>query len=102
MTVFEALYNKVPVVVMPFQPEQAHNGICLERIGCGRLLVPSKTFVGSSGIYTDALDRMGDQDIKSAILSLVDNPETKRCLSRVSDVLGNYNGPETMASYLEQ
>jgi UDP:flavonoid glycosyltransferase YjiC (YdhE family) len=102
MTVFEALCNRVPAVVMPFQPEQAHNGICLERIGCGRLLVPSKTFIGSSSIYTDALDRMSDEDIKSAILSLVGNPETERCLSRISDVLGRYHGPETMASILEQ
>lgn len=102
MTVFEALYNKVPVIVMPFQPEQAHNGICLERIGCGRLLVPSRTFVGSSRIYTDALDRMKDQDIKSAIISLVDNPETGKCLDQISDVLRHYHGPETVASILEQ
>ena len=33
MTVFEALQNKIPVLVMPLQPEQAHNGVCLERIG---------------------------------------------------------------------
>jgi UDP:flavonoid glycosyltransferase YjiC (YdhE family) len=102
MTVFEALCNRVPVVVMPFQPEQAHNGICLEQIGCGRLLVPSKTFVGSSSIYTDALDRMSDEDIKSDILSLVGNPETEKCLSRISDVLVRYHGPETMASILTQ
>jgi UDP:flavonoid glycosyltransferase YjiC (YdhE family) len=102
MTVFEALHNKVPVIVMPFQPEQAHNGICLERIGCGRLLVPSRTFVGSSRIYTDALDRMKDQDIKSAIISLVDNPETGKCLDQISDVLRHYHGPETVASSLEQ
>lgn len=101
MTIFEALYNKVPVVVMPFQPEQAHNGICLERIGCGRLLVPSKTFVGSSRIYTDALNCMTDHDIKSAITSLVNDPQTEICLQQISETLGRYNGAETMAGLLE-
>jgi hypothetical protein len=45
---------------------------------------------------------MTDYDIKSAIASLVENPETKKRLGHISDVLGRYNGPETVASILEQ
>jgi UDP:flavonoid glycosyltransferase YjiC (YdhE family) len=33
--VLEALRQRVPLLVMPFQPEQAQNGRCLERLGCG-------------------------------------------------------------------
>ena len=46
LTIFEALRHQVPVAVIPFQPEQAHNGVCLERIGCGVRLVPRRRFRG--------------------------------------------------------
>jgi len=54
LTVFEALAGRSPVLVLPLQPEQAHNGLCLARLGCGRSLLPPRPFLGDSRTYVDA------------------------------------------------
>lgn len=100
MTVFEALQNKVPVVVMPFQPEQAHNGVCLERMGCGIRLVPPRPFQGNPSIYVDALEQMTDDDITAKINSLVNNPSIKRRLTEASEIISRYGGAEQVASLI--
>lgn len=101
MTVFEALNNEVPVLVMPFQPEQAHNGVCLERIGCGGRLVPPQPFQGNPKAYIDAFGRMNDGEIISIISGLVNNPDTKNRLAEIKEVIGQYRGAEKLATMLE-
>jgi UDP:flavonoid glycosyltransferase YjiC (YdhE family) len=100
MTIFEALQNRVPVVVMPFQPEQAHNGVCLERLGCGTRLVSPQLFQGNSSIYNDALDRMTDAEIVFKISNLIQNTMTEERLAAVSKIIGNYNGSAKIADML--
>lgn len=102
ITIFEALEQRVPVVVMPFHPEQAHNGICLERIGCGRMLVPACRFVGNSSVYTDMLGRMKDEEIKAMISGLVENPDTRKNLKNFKDIITRYNGLEAITGKLVQ
>ena len=101
MTVFDALANNTPIVVMPFQPEQAHNGVCLERLGCGCRLVAPQPFRQNPWAYTDALDRMSDDEIKSKIKSLVNNPQTPIRLAEVKEIINRYNGAEALAALLE-
>ena len=101
MTVFDALSNNTPVVVMPFQPEQAHNGVCLERLGCGCRLVPPQPFRQNPWVFTDALNRMSDDEIKSKISNLVDHPQTAVRLTRIKEILDRYKGAETLAAMLE-
>lgn len=69
-TVFEALARGVPVGVFPFHPEQAQNGLCLERLGAGARLVPPTVFWGSSDVYARALDAMDDAELDARILAL--------------------------------
>ncbi len=102
MTVFEALQNKVPAVVMPFQPEQAHNGVCLERMGCGTRLIPPRPFQGNPGVYIEALERMSDEEIRSKINGLMRDPMTEKRLSEASAIIGRYTGAETVADLLEE
>lgn len=102
MTVFEALQNGVPVLVMPFQPEQAHNGLCLERLGCGRRLVSADPFQGNSTVYTNALDRMTDDEIGARISGLVLHPQIKSRLSETRDIIRRYRGVEALADSLEE
>ena len=102
MTVFDALYHKIPVVVMPFQPEQAHNGVCLERLGCGCRLIPPQPFRQNPRVYTEALNRMSDTEIKSKISLLTDAPQTGERLAAVKQFLEGYNGAETVARLLEE
>ena len=100
MTIFEALAHEIPVVVMPFHPEQSHNGICLERIGCGRMIVPACRFVGNSSVYTDMLAVTEDEKIKMMISELVENPDTKNNLRNFKNIISQYNGLETISGRL--
>ena len=102
MTVFEALQEEVPVLVMPFQPEQAHNGLCLERLGCGKRLVSAEPFQGNSTVYLNALDRMTDDEIGARISSLVLHPHIKSRLSETRDIIGRYGGVHALADSLEE
>jgi UDP:flavonoid glycosyltransferase YjiC (YdhE family) len=102
MTIFEALSHELPVVVIPFHPEQAHNGVCLERIGCGRMLTPVCRFIGNSAVYTDALEKVSNNQIKSMIIELTENPATKKSLKKFRHILAGYNGLETLAGHLGQ
>ncbi|MBI5245212.1 MAG: glycosyl transferase [Elusimicrobia bacterium] len=101
MTVFEALQYEVPVVVMPFQPEQAHNGVCLERLGCGARLIASQLFQGHPGVYAKALDRMSDEEIGSKISRIVRDPSIKTRLAEIGRTIRRYRGAETIAGLLE-
>ena len=102
MTIFEALQNKVPILVMPFQPEQAHNGVCLERVGCGCRLVPSQSFNGNSEVYVDALRRMGDNDIASKITDLCHQHGIKENLDRMKNIVSRYKGVDALVHWLEE
>ncbi|MBN1905696.1 MAG: glycosyl transferase [Deltaproteobacteria bacterium] len=102
MTIFEALANGVPVAVIPFHPEQAHNGICLERIGCGRMLTPVCRFVGNPSVYEDAFEKSCNDSIKAKIIDFVENPDTIKNLKRFKGILSGYNGIETLTAHLGQ
>ena len=102
LTVFEALQNRVPVVVMPFQPEQAHNGVCLERIGCGIRLIPPQLFRGNAKVYEEALACMTDDQIKSRITGLVSDPRTAPRLADAANTIGRYGGVEKIVIHLEE
>jgi UDP:flavonoid glycosyltransferase YjiC (YdhE family) len=101
MTVFEALQNKIPVFVMPFQPEQAHNGVCLERIGCGSRLIPSTHFTGIPDDYINAFNQMSDDEIKTKITNLINNSKTKENLTKIKEVIDRYQGAKTLVNFLE-
>ncbi len=102
MTVFEALQEGVPVLVMPFQPEQAHNGLCLERLGCGKRLVSAEPFQGNSTVYLNALERMTDAEIGAKISSLVLHPQIKGRLAETREVIRRYGGAQALADSLEE
>lgn len=101
MTVFEALQNQIPVLVMPLQPEQAHNGICLERISCGNRLIPSTYFIGVAEDYINAFNRVSDNEIKTKINNLVTSKKTKENLTGIKKALDRYRGAKTIAELLE-
>ncbi len=102
MTLFEALEQGVPVVVMPFQPEQAHNGVCLERLGCGRRLIPAAAYKGDSQVYVDALAALDPARIRETVDTLMHHPETPSQLARARTMLGAYPGAARLAELLER
>jgi UDP:flavonoid glycosyltransferase YjiC (YdhE family) len=101
MTVFEALQNQVPVLVMPLQPEQAHNGVCLERIGCGARLIPSTYFTGMPEDFITAFKQRSDREITTVITDLVNNRRTQINLAKIQAALGHYRGAAALAHFYE-
>lgn len=100
MTIFEALKTKTPVLVMPLQPEQAHNGVCLERIGCGSRLIPSTLFTGLSEDYINVCKRMADDEIKTKIDTLINNKGTEENLTKIKAVIDRYQGAKALVNHL--
>jgi len=96
MTLFGALAQGVPTVVIPFQPEQAHNGVCLERLGCGRRLLPPRHFHGNSQVYLESLSALSDTDIAAVIDSVVGCGATAVALAAARQRLSRYTGVQTM------
>jgi UDP:flavonoid glycosyltransferase YjiC (YdhE family) len=101
MTVFEALKNEVPVLVMPFQPEQAHTGVCLERMGCGARLVPAQPFRGNSRVYIDAFSKLSDANVRKRISGLLEDPLVGARLKEARMQIEQYGGARSVADSLE-
>jgi hypothetical protein len=102
LTIFEGLQHRIPQLVIPFQPEQSHNGVCLERLGCGLRLIPSCLFSGSSNVYTDAFHQVSDEDIAATITKFVSDSDTGDRLAGIPDLMRNYGGVQTLVPLLEQ
>lgn len=100
MTTFEALKQRVPVAVMPFQPEQAHNGVCLEALGCGRRLSPGQPFLGNPKVYESALLAGGAERLRAIFTELL-NSRTAQSIAQVSAKMGRYRGLPDLLPRLE-
>jgi UDP-N-acetylglucosamine:LPS N-acetylglucosamine transferase len=100
MTVFEALEQRVPVLVIPFQPEQAHNGVCLERMGCGRRLAPAVAFKGNADVYEKAFTAQPDPAVEETISGVAGNKDITAGLARAALSLGRYGGASALADLL--
>jgi hypothetical protein len=92
--------HKIPVAVMPFQPEQAHNGVCLEQLGCGRRLVPGRPFLGNPTVYLDALAHRGDDELAETIMVLTDAGR-EGDLAAAAKNLERYRGVDDLIPWLE-
>lgn len=100
MSIFEALSHGVPVAVMPFQPEQAHNGVCLEQLGCGRRLVPGRPFLGNPAVYEEALLERGDAALAEVFSSLLSATTAQR-IEETRQVMQRCQGLQGLLAELE-
>ena len=99
--IFEALRQRIPVFVLPMQPEQAQNGVCLERIGCGRRLLRGVVFRGDATDIDSAFLARPTQQLADEIASfLADGSLAARLVSAASH-LSRYRGAEQLVSLLE-
>jgi len=101
MTVFESLAQGVPVLVAPFQPEQAQSGVALERLGCGGRLVPPTPFGFSPMAYTRTLKSLGAEDLDRAIRKPLEDPGLGASLERVRGRLAETRPLEQICRELE-
>lgn len=101
MSVFEALNANTPVAVLPFQPEQAHNGICLSQVGCGGNLIPSCLFAGNPDTYVNAF---AEEDEKTIIqfLERLQRSSVAESMKRQRRYMSRCVGPAAIVSALEE
>ena len=102
MTIFESLLYGIPVFVMPFQPEQAHNGVCLERIGCGQRLVSTVAYRGDGKVYCDCLMQHSRKEIADIFESFMHNPERAAKLDQARKHLKKYSGATDLVHRMMQ
>jgi UDP:flavonoid glycosyltransferase YjiC (YdhE family) len=100
--IFDALRRGVPVLVVPFQPEQAHNGLCLERLGCGRRIFAWRPYWGQPYSYRAELKAMDGAALSAILEDLLGNPSLGDRLSKMSACIGRYDGAAALARLLEQ
>jgi len=99
--IFEALCQRIPVFVLPLQPEQAQNGVCVERMGCGRRLLRGVVFAGpATNIEAAFLARSVDElaDEMSAFLA---DEQTPTHLALAARQVSSYAGVNTLATLME-
>jgi UDP-N-acetylglucosamine:LPS N-acetylglucosamine transferase len=101
MSLFEAISNRVPSLVIPFQPEQDHNGSCLENIGCGKRFFKADPFNFLPEYYIKKFNTLSDNKITSTISKQLDDSEVKKNLSDYSKIIDGYDSLKNISNKLE-
>lgn len=71
---FEGLRRGLPLVVVPFQPEQSQNGRCLERLGCGVRLVRPPPFLPGAARAEDLFLALPTRELARRIAASLADP----------------------------
>ena len=99
--IFEALQQHLPVFVLPMQPEQAQNGLCLERIGCGRRLLRGVVFGGHASDVEAAFLARPVHALAGEMSSFLANEQMSAQLDLAARQLSRYQGTPTLATFME-
>ena len=99
--IFEALERRVTVFVLSLQPEQAQNGVCVERMGCGRRLLRGVVFTGAAADIETAFLARSVDSLGEDLSALLTDAKTPERLDLASRQIGAYRGAETLATWLE-
>jgi len=99
--VFEAMRHAVPVIVVPFQPEQSHNGLCLERLGCGRRLFAPQPFWGLP-VHIEEMNQLTPGTLDAALSRLLGDSRLPDRLDEMSRVIRGYDGCASLVQCLEE
>lgn len=100
--IFEALRQRTPVFVLPMQPEQAQNGVCLERIGCGHRLLRGVVFRGDTTDLNAAFLARPAQILADEIAAFLANDRLTEQLATAASHLNRYRGAEQLAAAFEK
>jgi len=100
--VFDAMSRRIPVFVLPLQLEQAHNGVCVERMGCGRRLVRGVVFAGQSDFSAGLFRERPVAEIADEMQMFMADPLRPARLARAADTVRGYAGVVALADRLEE
>jgi hypothetical protein len=82
------------------QPEQAQNGLCVERIGCGRRLLRGVVFTGQSTDFETPFLACPVRHVADEIAEFLSNEQTPSQLALASSQISRYRGTDTLATLL--
>lgn len=99
LLIFEALAQRVPVFVLPLQPEQAQNGLCLERLGCGKRLLTGVVYTGDPGAIDTAFLARPVNAVADDFAAVLDPPQTPARLATIAAAQARYRGAEALAEH---
>lgn len=102
MLIFEAMQRGIPVFVLPLQPEQAQNGRCLERLGCGQRLLRGQVYRGGALDSERACLAQPVATLAEGMAAFLAEPATPARLNTARETIASYAGVETLADALEQ
>jgi UDP:flavonoid glycosyltransferase YjiC (YdhE family) len=100
--VFEAMQQRIPSFVLPLQPEQAQNGVCVERMGCGRRLLKGVVYKGDNGDVEDAFLTRHPDALTEDMANFLGTVDLPARLDASAGAVMRYNGVDTVAAALEQ
>ncbi|MBS1198236.1 MAG: hypothetical protein H6R18_2021 [Proteobacteria bacterium] len=100
--VFDAMRQRIPVFVLPLQLEQAQNGVCLERMGCGRRLLRGEVFTGQLDFSETAFLNRPVKVLAEEMSAFLADQQMPACLAVASEQVSRYQGVHDLASRLEE
>jgi len=100
LLIFEALRQRLPVFVLPLQPEQAQNGRCIEAMGCGLRLQKGIVFTGASADSEAAFIARPLAAIAGEMADFLADASTPARLTLAARQLSRYRGAESVADFL--
>jgi UDP:flavonoid glycosyltransferase YjiC (YdhE family) len=99
-TCYQNLSCRVPSLVVPMHPEQATNGIHLERHGCGRVLVPDLVFLGRPKQYASAIQY---EQFRSLLGEMLEKKASfSRTLEAMSERVTAHDAPGSVRQVVEE
>jgi len=100
--IFEAMRQRIPVFALPLQPEQAQNGLCVERMGCGRRLLHGVVFTGHIASAEKAFLARPVNLLAEEMSAFLADEQTPARLAWASDQIGRYRGAIALATHMEK
>ncbi|SDP48618.1 glycosyltransferase [Desulforhopalus singaporensis] len=86
-SLFTSILHRIPVLVIPQQPEQDHNGMLAEHHGIGSRLWPSRPFRGQENHYITKLLDTPEKTILDAVHRLLEEPAITSHLDQAREAL---------------
>ncbi len=99
--VFEALRQRIPIFVLPMQPEQSQNGVCLERIGCGKRLLRGTVFGDYATDFDSAFLSRPETELAEEMQSFLGDSGLSARLHLAAAHLARYRGTDSLAEFME-
>lgn len=100
MLIFEALQRQLPVFVLPMQSEQAQNGRCLERLGCGQRLLRGFVFNNIRGGTEVIINSTSAEQLADTMADYLSTVSIPQRLMECARMLDRYSGEINLARIL--